>query len=195
MVVAKQLLALVLPAVLLAFASCDQAAEKTNPLPGVEAAIAQCQQAVRKEAENPQSVSFGDMLDDYSKELRRLNSWVLYGNFTQSVGDRSVVPHFYICTIGEIPFVGPEIYSGHAADYDQTASRLKCKQAIAQRSEFPDRADFKPDGAKYDWGSLPHFTFQGTVDLMNGSGEMISHDYFCNINHGEILDLRLTEKK
>lgn len=184
----KQFPALVPVAALAVLASC-------GPSPEFEAAVARCEQAVRKEAENPQSVLFGEILRDHIEEWPERNSWILYGTFTQAVGDRFMVRHFYSCTIVEGTYMSLRIFTGHAADYDQAASRSMCRQAIAQRSETPDRADFKPDGAKYDWGSLPHFTFQGTVDLMNGSGEMIPHDYFCDIDHGEITDLKLTEKK
>lgn len=189
----KQLWMLVLLAVLLALASCDQSAGKTEAALR-EAAIARCEQAVREEAENPQSVSFGEILRDHVEEWPERNAWNLYGAFTQQVGDRFAVPHFYSCIIVEEGYMAFRVLTGHAADYDQTASRSICRQAIARRSEFPDRADFKPDGAKYDWGSLPHFTFQGTVDLMNSLSEMIPYDYFCDIDHGEITSLKLTEK-
>lgn len=191
----KQIAALVFLTVL-ALASCDQAAEKTYPTPEAKIAIAGCEQAVREKAEVPWSVSFGQILHEHNFVLREDNHtlWTIYGEFTQQVEDRFVVPHFYICNFDDGAVFSLSIFTGHAVDYDETASLSMCRQAIAGRSEFPDRALFKPEEADPASGVLPYWTFDGVVHLMDASGAMVPYRYFCDIDHGKITDLRLTQK-
>lgn len=191
----KQYSALVFLTVL-ALISCDQAVEKTYPTPEAKAAIAGCEQAIREKAEVPRSVSFSEILDDQNFVLREenLTLWSIDGEFTQQVGDRFVVPHFYSCAFRDGKVDSLIIYTGHPADFNEIASLSMCRQAIAGRSEFPDRAVFKPEEADPVSGVLPYWTFDGTVHLMDASGAMIPYRYFCDINHGKITDLRVTQK-
>lgn len=180
--------ALVLVTVLAALASCGLSAE-------FEAAVASCEQAVREEAENPRSVSFGEILHGHVKEWPEPNSWDIYGAFTQTAGDRVLVPHFYDCTFSEGEITALRLLSGHAADYDKAASRPICLEAIAQQSEDTSRAYFRSDMPASGWGALPYWVFLGTVDLMNASGAFIRYRYTCEVDHGEIRELTLFEKK
>ena len=191
----KQLSALVFLTVL-ALISCDQAVEKTYPSPAPKAAIAGCEQAIREKAEVPRSVSFGQILNNQNFVLREENYtlWSIFGEFTQQVGDRFVIPHFYICDFDDGAVSTLRIFTGHAIDYDETSSLAMCRQAIAGRSEFPDRVVFKPEEADPAFGVLPYWTFDGTVHLMNASGAMVPHRYFCHVSHGEIRELTLTEE-
>ena len=184
---------LALVVILAALISCDPIGGDTYSSPEFDAAVANCEQTIRAEAENPQSVSFGQILHDYVEVRPFPNSWEIYGEFTQAVGDRVLAPHFYWCVVGMGEISTLDIFTGHAADVDNAASRVKCQWAIAQRSEFPDRADFDSYGPNSDWGTLPYWKIQGTVGLMNSSGEMIPYNYYCDIEHGKILGVRLTE--
>lgn len=178
--------AIVFLVMLACLASCGRSAE-------FEAAVASCEQAVREQAENPQSITFGQILHEHVEEWPEPNSWDIYGEFTQTVGDRILAPHFYNCLFVLGEFSTLKVFTGHAADVDNAASRVICQRAVAQRSEFPDRADFESYGPNSDWGSLLYWKIQGTVGLMNDSGDMIPHNYYCDIEHGKILGVRLTE--
>lgn len=186
---------LALVVILAALISCDPTGGDTYSSPEFDAAVANCEQTIRAEAENPQSVSFGEILHDYVEVRPFPNSWEIYGEFTQAGGDRVLAPYFYWCVVGMGEISTLNIFTGHAADVDRTASRLICQRALAQRSEFPDRADFRRDGTDAAIGSLPFWRFSGTVDLMNSSGDMIPHSYYCSIDHGKINDLGLNEKE
>lgn len=193
----KQILVLVLVPVGAALTSCGPSAEEEAETAQYRAAVAGCETGVREKVAVPRSVSFGQILHDLNFVLREENHtlWSIHGEFSQQVGDRFVVPHFYSCNFDDGAVSSLIIFTGHAVDYDEAASLSMCRQAIAGRSEFPDHAVFKPDEADPAFGVLPYWTFDGTVHLMDASGAMIPHRYYCDIDHGDILDLRLTEKK
>ena len=178
----KQILALLLVAVLSALASCSPSTEDEDQAAERQTAVAGCETGVREKAEVPRSVSFGQILDNYNFVLREktLTFWSIYGEFTQQVRDRFVVPHFYICDFDNGAVSTLRIFTGHAVDYDETASLSMCRQAIAGRSEFPDRAVFKPEEADPASGVRPYWTFDGIVHLMDASGAMVPHRYFCH---------------
>lgn len=188
--------ALVLLTVLPVLTACDQTAGANHPSPELEAVIARCEQAVREKAEFPLSVSFGQILDDYNGVMRdeNITYWMVHGAFTQQVEDRFVVPHFYKCTSRDDEIMMLDIFTGHAADYDETASRSMCQQAVAQRSEAPSGAHFRSDMPEAASGTLPSWRVSGTVDLMNASGSFGRHRYSCLVYHGEVFEIELTEE-
>lgn len=181
---------------LLALTSFDQAIAETYPSPGFDAVISRCEQAVREKVEVPRSVSFGEILYDYNGVMRQGNYtlWMIHGAFTQQVGNRFVVPHFYICAFSEGKITVLDFYTGHASDYDNTASRAMCRQAVAQRTEVPNSAHFRLDKPESASGTLPAWKFSGTVDLLNASGSFSRHRYSCRVYHGEIIEFELTEE-